>query len=179
MSALQLAEAGLLPAIDDALRISGTDPKGLCVEITETTLLHETPTARANLEGLHERGIGIAIDDFGTGYAPLTYLNTYPIDVVKIDRSFVSGTPRGDNRLVPGIIAFAASLGIRHRGGGGNPGASLLPPRSRVPLRTGLALLEGPSGRPDRATAVPHLPTSTRLSSSRARVDPPQTGIGS
>lgn len=112
MSALQLAEAGLLPAIDDALRISGTDPKGLCVEITETTLLHETPTARANLEGLHERGIGIAIDDFGTGYAPLTYLNTYPIDVVKIDRSFVSGTPRGDNRLVPGIIAFAASLGI-------------------------------------------------------------------
>jgi len=112
VSALQLAEAGLLPAIDDALRISGTDPKGLCVEITETTLLHETPTARANLEGLHERGIGIAIDDFGTGYAPLTYLNTYPIDVVKIDRSFVSGTPRGDNRLVPGIIAFAASLGI-------------------------------------------------------------------
>ncbi len=112
VSAVQLAEDGLLPAIDSALRFSGIDPAGLCVEITETTLLHETATARANLEGLHERGIGIAIDDFGTGYASLSYLNTYPIDVLKIDRSFVSGTPREDNRLVPGIIALAATLGI-------------------------------------------------------------------
>lgn len=111
VSALQLAEAGLLPAIDSALSASGLDPRLLCIEITETTLLRETLTARANLEGLHERGIGIALDDFGTGYASLTYLNTYPIDVLKIDRSFVRDVPRADS-LVPGIIALAATLGI-------------------------------------------------------------------
>lgn len=111
VSALQLAEIGLLQTIDRAISASGLDPQSLCVEITETTLLRESTTARANLDGIHERGIGIAIDDFGTGYASLTYLNNYPIDVLKIDRSFVTDVP-GENSLIPGIIALAATLGI-------------------------------------------------------------------
>ena len=103
---------GLLDAIDAILADTGADPNVLCVEVTETTLLRETTTAWASLRGLHERGIGIAIDDFGTGYASLTYLNSFPVDVIKIDRSFVTGDADPDHRLVAGIIAFAKVLGI-------------------------------------------------------------------
>jgi diguanylate cyclase (GGDEF)-like protein/PAS domain S-box-containing protein len=114
ISALQLVETGLLPALDDALAVSGLDPELLCVEITETALLHETSTARDNLEGIHRRGIRIALDDFGTGFASLSYLRKYPVDVIKIDRSFISTTTEAhhDHRLVAGIIALASILGI-------------------------------------------------------------------
>ena len=61
------------------------DPARLCLEITETALLHETKVARDNLARVHDRGVHIAIDDFGTGHSSLTYLHRYPIDVVKID----------------------------------------------------------------------------------------------
>ncbi len=113
-SALQLAETGLLPAIDDALAASGLEPRLLCIEITETALMRQTATARDNINGIHGRGIGIAIDDFGTGYASLSYLNQYPIDVIKIDRSFIIDTtdPDNDHRLVAGIIALAKTLDI-------------------------------------------------------------------
>jgi EAL domain-containing protein (putative c-di-GMP-specific phosphodiesterase class I) len=113
-AALQLAETGLLTVLDDALAVSGLDPTLLCVEITETTLLRETATTRDNLSGIHDRGIALAIDDFGTGYASLTYLNAYPIDLLKIDRTFITDTtaPDHDHRLVAGIIALAHTLGI-------------------------------------------------------------------
>ncbi len=118
-SALQLAETGLLPAIDDALHSSGLDPALLCIEITETALLRQTPTAASNLDGIHDRGITLAIDDFGTGYASLTYLRQYPIDVIKIDRSFITDTTTDTtntadhaHRIVAGIIALAAILDI-------------------------------------------------------------------
>jgi EAL domain-containing protein (putative c-di-GMP-specific phosphodiesterase class I) len=85
----------------------------LCLEITETALLRRTTTVAANLKALHERGIALAVDDFGTGYASLTYLNQYTIDLIKIDRSFVSGTtPNGEQRLISGIIALARTLKI-------------------------------------------------------------------
>lgn len=112
VSALQLAETGLLTALDEALTSSGLDPALLCIEITETALLRRTATTAANLEGIHARGIALAIDDFGTGYASLTYLDLYPIDVIKIDRSFITGATRSDHRLVTGIVALAKTLGI-------------------------------------------------------------------
>ena len=113
-SALQLAEAGLLPTLDDALTASGLDPALLCIEMTESALLRQNPTARDNMVGIHARGVGIAVDDFGTGYASLTYLHQYPVDVIKIDRSFISDptTPDRARRLVAGIIALAKILGI-------------------------------------------------------------------
>ena len=109
-----MAEASLLGAIDAALASSGLDPVRLCVEITETALLRETTTVRENLTGISDRGIDIAIDDFGTGYASLTYLRQYPIDVLKIDRSFITHitTREHDRRLVAGIIALARQLDL-------------------------------------------------------------------
>ena len=114
MSALQIAKADLLPTLDEALATSGVVPGMLCIEITETVLLRQSDTARDNLAGIHERGVKVAIDDFGTGYASLTYLNQYPIDVIKIDRSFVTDAtlPGNDHRLVAGIISLATTLGI-------------------------------------------------------------------
>jgi diguanylate cyclase (GGDEF)-like protein/PAS domain S-box-containing protein len=113
-SALQLAEAGLLDAIDGALVASALNPAALCLEITETALIRQTATARENLDGIRDRGIGIAIDDFGTGYASLTYLRQYPIDILKIDRSFITHitTNDQDRRITAGIIALATTLGI-------------------------------------------------------------------
>ena len=125
VSTRQLAEGGLLPAIDAALATSGLDPARLCLEITETALLSETATARDNLAGIHDRGVHLAIDDFGTGYASLTYLHQYPIDVIKIDRSFVTDITAHSKeyRLVGALIAMADHLqlsvtaeGVEHQG---------------------------------------------------------------
>jgi diguanylate cyclase (GGDEF)-like protein/PAS domain S-box-containing protein len=115
VSALQLAEAGLLGALDIALSSSGLDPSRLCIEITETALLHETAAARENLEGIRARGTQIALDDFGTGYASLAYLRQYPVDVIKIDRSFITHltTSDYDHRLVAGIIVLAEALDMK------------------------------------------------------------------
>jgi len=114
VSALQLAEAGLLQAFDDAILRSGVDPRLLCVEITETALLRETAATRENHAGIRERGIQIALDDFGTGYASLAYLRDYPIDALKIDRSFVANVTDNtqSSRLVAGIIALADALHV-------------------------------------------------------------------
>jgi diguanylate cyclase (GGDEF)-like protein/PAS domain S-box-containing protein len=112
VSARQLAEGGLLTALDDALSTSRLDPGRLCLEITETALLGETTIVRDNLTGIHARGVHIAVDDFGTGYASLTYLHRYPIDVLKIDRSFITGITASnrDYRLVGALIAMADHL---------------------------------------------------------------------
>jgi diguanylate cyclase (GGDEF)-like protein/PAS domain S-box-containing protein len=113
-SALQLADAGLLTSLDQALVVSGLEAGLLCIEITETALLRETQTARDNLAGIRHRGVRIAVDDFGTGYASLAYLRQYPVDVLKIDRSFVSEitTDDYDRRLVAGIVSLAQTLGM-------------------------------------------------------------------
>ena len=113
VSTRQLADGGLLDAIDAALQTSGLDPAQLCLEITETALLNETATARDNLAGIHDRRVRIALDDFGTGYAALTYIHRYPIDILKIDRSFITDITADNNndyRLVGALIAMADHL---------------------------------------------------------------------
>jgi diguanylate cyclase (GGDEF)-like protein/PAS domain S-box-containing protein len=114
VSALQLNEADLLASLDSALASSGLRPELLCIEITETALLRRNATVTGNLEGIHSRGILIAIDDFGTGYSSLTHLHDYPVQAVKVDRSFITNpnAPDHDHRLVAGIIALAHTLGI-------------------------------------------------------------------
>ena len=114
LSTLQVAEDGLLWAIDDALAASGVDPQRLCIEITETALLRETPTVHANLTGVRQRGIRVAVDDFGTGYASLAYLREYPVDVLKIDRTFVADlmTSARSRQLITGIVSLSQALGM-------------------------------------------------------------------
>ena len=114
ISAMQLALPTLLETIDAALLASDACPGLLCFEITETALLRPTPTVRANVFGMRERGIHVAIDDFGTGFASLAYLREYPVDVVKVDKSFVSNVMVNDvdRRLVAGIVALAREMGV-------------------------------------------------------------------
>jgi EAL domain-containing protein (putative c-di-GMP-specific phosphodiesterase class I) len=110
----QLDDPDLLARFTQAIEQAGCDPTRLCVEITETALLHDTPAAAANLAGLTAMGVTIALDDFGTGYASLTYLRRYHIDLVKLDRSFVTdiSTSTRDQRLAAAVVAMAHQLGI-------------------------------------------------------------------
>ena len=113
LSGIQLSHPDLLSQVDyimQSLQISG---KNLKLEITESTLMHNTPMVFKVLEKLKERGISLCIDDFGTGYSSLSYLRYLPIDTVKIDRSFLS--PNIDHKsydILKAIINLVHSLGL-------------------------------------------------------------------
>lgn len=104
LSALQFEKEDLVDVIVDALKTSGLDPKFLEVEITEGILMVNTDKAIQTLNDLKEIGVKIAIDDFGTGYSSLSYLKEFPIDRLKIDRSFIMGIPKEDNGAIANII---------------------------------------------------------------------------
>ena len=100
--------------VRDALKESGLPPKMLTLEITENTLLDEKTELIKILTNLRALGVGISLDDFGTGYSSLSYLKRFPVDTLKIDRSFVSelAVEPGDAALCQAIIAMAHNLGI-------------------------------------------------------------------
>jgi diguanylate cyclase (GGDEF)-like protein/PAS domain S-box-containing protein len=115
VSALQLApSAGLVDTIADVLRESGVDPSVLVLEITENALMGDAEAALGILSELKALGINLAIDDFGTGYSSLMYLKRFPVDVLKVDRSFVSGLGRDleDSAIVASVIGLARAVGI-------------------------------------------------------------------
>jgi EAL domain-containing protein (putative c-di-GMP-specific phosphodiesterase class I) len=97
-----------------ALADAGLGPQRLVLEITETALVHDLSVARAALNTLRAHGIRIALDDFGTGYATLTSLRQLPIDMLKIDRTFVAGLGESDQdaRIVASVVSLAKSIGI-------------------------------------------------------------------
>ena len=111
----QLAEAGLMAAFEAAIDHSGLDPSVLCVEISEAALIRPSATVTNNLTALRAMGVRLAIDNFGTGYAALGYLRDRPVDLVKIDRSFVRDIESSDyaRRLVAGIAALAQQMGLQ------------------------------------------------------------------
>ncbi len=96
------------------LEDSGLDPQYLMLEITENLLLRESDQATAWLYSLKECGVKLAVDDFGTGYSSLNYLKRFPVDTLKVDRSFIQDVPgdQEDVSLVMAIVAMADSLGI-------------------------------------------------------------------
>ncbi|WP_456448533.1 EAL domain-containing protein [Thiolapillus sp.] len=96
------------------LRESGLDPQYLMMEITENLLLRESDQAIQWLNSLKGCGVKLAIDDFGTGYSSLSYLKRFPVDTLKVDRSFIQDVPadKDDVSLVTAIVAMADSLGI-------------------------------------------------------------------
>ncbi len=95
VSALQLDTDDLLAHVDEALDSSGLDAGVLTIEITETTLMSNAEETARRLASLKELGVRIAVDDFGTGYSSLAHLRQFPVDVLKIDRSFISQLAEG------------------------------------------------------------------------------------
>jgi EAL domain-containing protein (putative c-di-GMP-specific phosphodiesterase class I) len=114
VSARQFDESGLVEDVAAALAETGLAASRLCLEITETTLMRDIDRALDVLQRLKRLGVSVAIDDFGTGYASLVYLKRLPVDVLKIDRSFVEGMPGAvaDTAIVRAVVGLAASLGI-------------------------------------------------------------------
>ena len=102
VSARQMDADSILDDVQHALTLSGLPPGDLTIEITETCLMANTKNAQIRLSALKSLGVRIAIDDFGTGYSSLAYLQQFPVDSLKIDRTFISGmaqSPEGDALL--------------------------------------------------------------------------------
>ncbi|HET7294268.1 MAG TPA: EAL domain-containing protein [Vicinamibacteria bacterium] len=114
LSARQLVEADLLDAVDEILKRTGFDPKSLHLEITESVIMQRPDLVTVVLGGLKDLGIRVSIDDFGTGYSSLSYLHLFPVDSLKIDRSFVSSMQAlgKQRRIVETILMLARNLGI-------------------------------------------------------------------
>src|SRR5260370_5293574 len=108
ISAAQFRGPGLMQVIVGALAASGLHPTRLEIEITETVLLQNRETTLAVLHQLRSLGIRIAMDDFGTGYSSLTYLQCFPFDKIKIDRSFVKDITENAGSL--NIVRAVAAL---------------------------------------------------------------------
>jgi EAL domain-containing protein (putative c-di-GMP-specific phosphodiesterase class I) len=112
LSARQLQQEDLVERIGGIIRESGVSPDLIQLEITEGAVLKNVDYAIAMLRQFGEMGIGIALDDFGTGYSSLTYLKRFPVDAVKIDRSFVRDLEHdaSDATIVSTVIAMAENM---------------------------------------------------------------------
>lgn len=112
VSTRQFQRSDFVKTVRCSLEETGFDPRLLELEVTESLIIEDTEGARASLEELSAMGIRIAIDDFGTGYSSLQHLRTLPIDVLKIDRSFVSNltTNANDTAIALSVISLAHSL---------------------------------------------------------------------
>ncbi|EIG60934.1 bifunctional diguanylate cyclase/phosphodiesterase [Bradyrhizobium sp. WSM1253] len=114
ISAVQFRQPGLTEVIVGTLAASGLDPRRLEIEITESVLLQDRHGTLTTLHQLRALGIKVAMDDFGTGYSSLTYLQCFPFDKIKIDRSFVSGVENNAASLsiVRAVAALARGMGM-------------------------------------------------------------------
>jgi EAL domain-containing protein (putative c-di-GMP-specific phosphodiesterase class I) len=115
LSAKQLQRPGLSEQVAEALGFSGLAPEKLMLEITETTLVRDAETAAAELARLKELNVELALDDFGTGFSSLSHLVRFPIDCIKIDRSFVSSTGSDVRRsqLVLALVNLGKTLHLQ------------------------------------------------------------------
>jgi EAL domain-containing protein (putative c-di-GMP-specific phosphodiesterase class I) len=114
LSARQFGEPNLVASIADVLAQTGLAPSLLEIELTESLFMHDVAQAVELLHKLKALGLALSIDDFGTGYSSFSYLRKFPIDVLKIDRSFVSDIADGDEAaIVVSIIALAHNLKLR------------------------------------------------------------------
>ncbi|WP_235185424.1 sensor domain-containing protein [Desulfonatronum thiodismutans] len=114
VSCLQFLRDNIVEYVAGVLRDLDLNPEVLKLEITESVLMHDPAHTARELQRLKDLGVRIAIDDFGTGYSSLSYLQQLPIDHLKIDRSFISGTEQAEGNLhiVNSIISLARALGI-------------------------------------------------------------------
>ena len=112
LSAKQFSQPDLAEQVSRILEETGVDPNFLKLEITESVLMHDFDTAATMLFQLRALGVRLSIDDFGTGYSSLTYLHRFPIDTLKIDRSFVDVLDKDNVEIVRTILNLAENLGM-------------------------------------------------------------------
>jgi EAL domain-containing protein (putative c-di-GMP-specific phosphodiesterase class I) len=114
LSPRQFIDESLLHDIDAALAVSGMLPELLQLEITESMIMQNVPRAIKLLDAIQRRGIRLAIDDFGTGYSSMSLMKQFPIDTIKIDRSFVRDLPDDceDKAIAQAIISMGKALGM-------------------------------------------------------------------
>ncbi len=112
VSARQFSAPGFVDGVRQILEASGLEPGALMLELTESVLLRRDDRVHADLRELKAIGVRLAIDDFGTGYSSLSYLRELPIDVLKMDKSFVDGIAVSEQRLAlaEGIVRIARTL---------------------------------------------------------------------
>jgi diguanylate cyclase (GGDEF)-like protein/PAS domain S-box-containing protein len=115
LSAKQFSDPNLLQTVVDILIRSKIDPLNLELEITESIIMDDVNAAIATMDAIKNKGIYLAIDDFGTGYSSLAYLKRFPIDVLKVDRSFISDIPedKTDMAITSAVISMAHKLGMK------------------------------------------------------------------
>ena len=116
VSAVQFSRPDFVRTIADVLMRSGLEPRFLELELTESLIIRDVRESAAKMEQLRALGVQISVDDFGTGYSSLSYLQRLPIDILKLDRSFVEEfktEASGSSSLVQGIVTLAHGLGIR------------------------------------------------------------------
>ncbi|MCB1808953.1 MAG: EAL domain-containing protein, partial [Candidatus Competibacteraceae bacterium] len=115
ISSVQFLQQDFAESVNTILNETRLEPTRLVLEITEGALIQNTTRTHALLQTIKARGVNLAIDDFGTGYSSLTYLKTFPVDILKIDRSFVQDmtADHASAELVFAIIALARALGLR------------------------------------------------------------------
>ncbi len=114
ISGRHLQHGDLLQDVADALQSSGLEPSNLVIELTESTIMYNTDANLERLQQLKVLGVRLALDDFGTGYSSLSYLHRFPIDILKIDRSFVSRLTNSENgpELARAVITLGETLGL-------------------------------------------------------------------
>ncbi len=114
LSGLQFTRADLVTRVAEVLKRSGANPTRVSLEMTEGVLMRDAEDAVTVLRNLRELGVRLDIDDFGTGYSSLSYLKRFPVDALKVDRSFVQGlgTNADDRAIVQTVVALAKSLDL-------------------------------------------------------------------
>jgi diguanylate cyclase (GGDEF)-like protein len=118
VSAVQLRDPGLVDDVQHALDRAGLAPSRLILELTESSVITDMDSAAITLCELRTHGVRIALDDFGAGYASLHHLRAFPVDIVKLDRSFVVSSLEHDSTMLSGLIEMAANLGMETVGEG-------------------------------------------------------------
>lgn len=114
ISARQFAAADFGAKVADAIAASGTDAAGICLELTESMLFDDTGETVTKLTALKDLGVHLALDDFGTGYSSLSYLRQFPVDILKVDQSFVNGLGHDpeDSAIVQAVVRMGQALGM-------------------------------------------------------------------
>ena len=161
VSARQFDDSGFADSVRRVLASSGLEPSALMLELTETALLRRDERLHSDLAELKGIGVKLAIDDFGTGYSSLSYLRELPIDVVKMDKSFVDGIADSGQRLAlaEGIVQIARTLRLEVIAEGIETEIQRdLLDVDGLPLRAGIPAGDADAVRRGRGPAAPRIP---------------------